>query len=84
MMKTPEQYAALHPKMFRVAFDFLNTHFPPEDTDEWWTKLAEDCSEASIKAGEDPLAVQLLSGVVNYINEINMQRRQDNAEAVNN
>ena len=75
---TPEQYAALHPKMFRVAFDFLNSHFPPEDTDEWWKQTAQDCGDASVKAGENQLAIYLLAGIMDYLNDENMKRRKEN------
>ena len=76
-MMSPEEYAALHPKMFRVAFDFLNAHFPPVDTDEWWKQTAIDCGDASAYTGENPLAVQLLAGIMNYLNDENMKRRNN-------
>lgn len=80
---TPEEYAALHPKMFRVAFDFLNAHFPPEDTDEWWEQTAHDCGDASVKAGGNKLAIYLLAGVMDYLNDENMKRRNGNGKADN-
>lgn len=75
---TPEEYAALHPRMFRIAFDFLNNHFPPEDTDEWWKQTAQDCGDASVNAGNNPLAIYLLAGVIEYLNEETMKRRSRN------
>lgn len=75
---TLEEYAALHPRMFRIAFDFLNKHFPPEDTDEWWEQTAKDCEDASITAGNNPLVINLLAGVIEYLNEETMKRRNKN------
>lgn len=64
---TPEEYAKHHQKSFRTAFDFLNSHFPPEDNEDWWLKMARDCSDASVAAGEDTLTIELLAGVANYL-----------------
>lgn len=64
---TPEEYAKIHQKAFRTAFNFLNSHFPPGDTDEWWLRSAEECSAASVEANEEDLAIELLNGVMNYL-----------------
>ena len=82
-MLSPEQYAALHPRMFRVAFDFLNAHFPPVDTDEWWEQTAKDCGDASILAENYPLGIYLLAGVMDYLNDENMKRRNGNERTDN-
>ena len=73
---TPDQYALVHQKAFRTAFDFLNAHFPPAENDEWWLKMAEDCGTASASANS-PLATELLTGVVNYINNEFMRRKNN-------
>ena len=65
---TPEQYAVSHQKAFRTAFNFLVAHFPPENTEEFWMKVAQDSGDISAKCGEDDLTVQLISGVINYLN----------------
>lgn len=64
---TAEEYAKHHQKSFRTAFDFLSSHFPPEDSEEWWIQTAKDCSDASVAAGEDHLTIELLTAVVNYL-----------------
>ena len=64
---TPEEYAKAHQKAFRTAFDFLKNHFPPGSSEEWWLKLATDSGDVCAMCGEDPLTVQLVSGVINYL-----------------
>lgn len=79
---TPEEYAKVHQKAFRCAFDFLNAHFPPGDTDEWWIQTAKDCSAASVAFGETPIVIELLGGVMNYLGT-EYKRRCENGK-VNN
>ena len=74
---TPEEYAKTHQKAFRTAFDFLNAHFPPGDTDEWWLRTAEEGSVAAAEVGEEQLAIELLNGVMNYLGN-EYQRRYGN------
>ena len=64
---TPEEYAKIHQKAFRCAFDFLNEHFPPQQDEEWWIKTANECSAASVAFGETPIVQELLNGVMNYL-----------------
>lgn len=71
---TPEEYVKSHQKAFRLAFDFLNTHFPPGNDEEWWVKAAQDASLATISAGETPLSIQLMIGVVNYLDDERRKR----------
>lgn len=73
---TPEEYAEIHKKAFRCAFDFLNEHFPPQQDDEWWIKTAKDCSAASLAFGETPIVIWLLDGIMNYLNEEYKRRYQ--------
>lgn len=63
------EYATAHKKAFRTAFEFLTHHFPPENTEEYWKKVAEDCGNICASTGEEPLTVQLVSGVVNYLDQ---------------
>ena len=71
---TPEEYSKLHQKAFRCAFDFLNAHFPPEDSDEWWNQTAQDCSTASVAFGETPIVIELLNAIMNYLGEEHNRR----------
>ena len=65
---SPEQYADRHKKAFRVAFDYLNAHFPPGDSTEWWEQTAKDAEYASIViSNRDPLATELLVSIYNYL-----------------
>lgn len=75
---TPEEYAKKHKTAFRVAFDFLNAHFPPGPDPEWWEHAAKDLSEAGTLNCDNELAMELLVGVYNYI-ETEWKRR--NADA---
>lgn len=80
---TPEAYAKQHQKAFRTAFDFLTKHFPPGDGAEWWKQAAKDCSVASIAAEEDPLAIELLTAVMNYLGDEYKKRREERGETDN-
>ena len=64
---TPEEYGRAHKTAFRVAFDFLTEHFPPGTDDDWWEQTAHDGSVAYAKGGYDPLQLELLVGVCNYL-----------------
>ena len=66
---SPEEYAVMHQKAFRTAFDFLNSHFPPGTEPDWWDQAAKDVSAASISAGENTLVIELLNGVYEYLNK---------------
>lgn len=80
---TPEEYAKMHQKAFRCAFDFLNGHFPPGDSDEWWIQTAQDASAASIAFGENELVIQLLCAITNYIGKEFHKRRNNSGKADN-
>lgn len=73
---TPEEYATRHKKAFRVAFDYLNAHFPPGTEDDWCVQMARDGSQAYADGGFDPLQLELLVGVCNYL-EKEWRKRQD-------
>ena len=73
---TPEEYAKTHQKAFRTAFNFLNAHFPPGDTDEWWLQTAHAGAIATADADDDPLTINLLDAVINYLNDEYKRRNQ--------
>ena len=73
---TAEEYAKTHQRACRVAFDFLNAHFPPVDEDEWWDKAAKDASTASLSANEEALAIELINAVMNYLGEEQKRRNE--------
>lgn len=79
---TPEEYAKIHQKAFRCAFDFLNEHFPPQQEEEWWLKTAKECSAASAAFGENVLVIGLLNGIMDYLGD-EYKRRYGNG-TVNN
>ena len=74
---TPDQYADMHKKAFRCAFDYLNDHFPPETDPEWWVQAAKELSDFSVAAGENALVLELLNAVFTYIGKEH-ERRKDN------
>lgn len=71
---TPEEYAKIHQKAFRCAFDFLNEHFPPQDDDAWWSKTAKECSAASAAFGENVLVIEMLTAIMNYLGDEHKRR----------
>jgi len=75
---TPEEYVQRHKRAFRVAFDYLNDHFPPGEDDSWWEQAAMDGSIVYAENGYDPLQLQLLAGVCNYLQMEWMERRKEN------
>ena len=74
---TPEEYAKAHQKAVRCAFDFLTNHFPPGQDSEWWKQAAKDLSSFSVAAGENRLAIELLSGVYDYLEYIWKEKYKD-------
>lgn len=74
---TPEEYAKMHQKAFRCAFDYLTQHFPPGQDPEWWGQAAKDLSAFSVAAGENRLVVELLSGVYDYLEYVWKERKED-------
>ena len=74
---TPEVYAAIHKQAFRIAFDFLNEHFPPEHTPEWWEKTANDVTLIGNMYGENRAAVHLVAAMFEYLEEVDKRRMQD-------
>lgn len=79
---TAEETARMHQRSFRVAFDFLASHFPPQMEPEWWEQTAKDCSAASLQAQENQLVLELLSGVMEYLGK-EYHRRKENGETEN-
>lgn len=74
---TPGTYAAIHKQAFRIAFDFLNEHFPPENSDEWWKKAADDMALIGNMYGGNRCAVHLMTGIYEYLSEENERRKND-------
>ena len=72
----PEEYAAMHKAAFRVAFDFLNAHFPPGMDKEYWLKACDDITEASASMHGDVLTNNLLAAVYSYIESEYFLRRK--------
>lgn len=77
---SPETYAEIHKQAFRIAFDFLNAHFPPENNDEWWKKTADDATLIGNMYGANRAAICLMTGVFEYLSEEN-ERRKTNGTA---
>lgn len=77
MSRTAEEYYAMHQKAFRVSFDYLNAHFPPADSVEYWTQTGKDGQEACAKVADNPLLIRLMTAVVEYLEEEGKRRNQD-------
>jgi len=61
--------ARMRKTAFRVAFDFLEKHDPPEYTEEYWTGLAADVMEVSGANMDNALCQRLLTAVVLYLDD---------------
>ena len=73
----PEEYAAYHKMVFRIAFDFLNAHFPPPENAEAWKQFAADTSAASERAKGGTLVNGFLTVIGNYLEEEYKKRKGD-------
>ena len=74
-----EEYYAMHQRAFRCAFDYLNAHFPPGQDPDWWTKASDDIRNSADEHEGNQLAMFLLIGVLDYLNE-EYKRRYINVE----
>lgn len=72
----PSEYATYHKMVFRAMFDFLNTHFPPQDDPEWWKKLSEDLNITSEKTKGGVLVNGILLAISDYLEE-EWKKRKD-------
>lgn len=73
----PEEYAAYHKMVFRGAFDFLNSHFPPGNDPEWWQSFSKDLGETSAKLKGGPLVDGMLTAMADYL-EVEFKKRRKN------
>lgn len=73
----PEEYAAYHKFVFRGIFDFLNSHFPPGTTPEWWEQYTKDMDAASDKLKGGPLVDGMLTAISDYL-ELEFKKRREN------
>ena len=74
----PEEYAAYHKLVFRIAFDFLIAHFPPQEDPEWWKQFSLDTETASNKAKGGKLIDGMLVAIGDYLEDEYKKRRQHN------
>lgn len=69
-----ERETRLHKTAFRVAFDFLQSHWPPENTEEYWLKACDDIRYASYDNTTNELCQELLSAVLVYMSNSSKQQ----------
>lgn len=74
----PEEYLAYHKLVFREMFNFLNTHFPPQEDPEWWKQFSADTDQISEKVKGGPLVNGILLAIGDYLEEEYKKRRRDN------
>ena len=79
----PEEYAAYHKMVFRGIFNFLNAHFPPGDTLEWWEQFSKDTDAASDKLKGGKLVNGMLLAIADYLDEECKKRREVNGQTDN-
>ena len=56
-----ERDQRIHKTAFRVAFDFLQAHYPPENTEEYWLKTVKELGIISSQNINNELCQRLLS-----------------------
>ena len=66
-MEEQERLNRIHKTAFRVAFDFLEKHDPPENTEEYWLQTCKDLNYASGDNITNELCQELLSAVLVYL-----------------
>ena len=71
----PEEYVAYHKMVFRGMFDFLNDHFPPGDTPEWWQQLSKDMDVVSDRLKGGKMVNGMLLAIADYLEEEFKKRR---------
>lgn len=62
-----KEYSERHKKAFRVAFDFLNGHFPPSSDPDWWDNTILDASKAITGNDDFNLTRDLIFTIFDYI-----------------
>jgi len=59
---------------FRLAYDYLERHTPPQATPEWWTAAAKEISTTWSQGGRSQLLHSLLSAVYEELERIKPAR----------
>ena len=54
-------------KAFRVAFDFLESHLPVRNAEDYWLRVCEDLSQVSAANIDNTLCQELLSAVLIFM-----------------
>lgn len=57
-------------RAFRIAFDYLEQHLPPQNTPEWWTAAAQGISAIYNQANRSPFLQALLTAVYGELERI--------------
>lgn len=57
-------------RAFRIAFDYLEQHLPPQNTPEWWTAAAQEISGIYNQANRNPFLQALLLAVYGELERI--------------
>lgn len=71
----PEEYAAYHKMVFREMFNFLNAHFPPGDSPEWWLQFTKDMNMVNDKLKGGPMVYGMLTALSDYLDDEFKKRR---------
>ena len=66
-MEQAERDNRMHRAAFRAAYDFLNTHYPPEDTEQYWLQTCADVGIVSAEHITNELCQELLTAVLLYL-----------------
>lgn len=64
-----QDYAAMHKKAFRAAFDLLKELYPPKNDAEYWTFAAKRVALVGDDNKDNPLCKHLLWGLYSYLED---------------
>ena len=64
-----QRQAQFRKEAFRAAFDFLEKHDPPVNTEEFWMQFCKDLSAVSKEHKNNELCQKLLIAVAIYLGE---------------
>lgn len=74
---SPQEYVAQHKRAFREGFDFLNAHFPPECSSEYWDRTYKDLNEVLARNDGNGMLREMMMSVVAYLDTEGKKRRED-------
>lgn len=69
-----EEKKAQHKKAFRLAFDFLEKMWPPENTLDYWTMVCAQTALLYSESSENKLCKLFLLAIMDYLEKVGKER----------